>query len=334
MISIIVPVYGVENYLRRCLDSLRVQTCADFEAILVDDGSPDASGAICDSYATMDHRFRVIHRENGGLSAARNTGLADATGEWILFLDSDDWLHPRALELLLSAACTQDTDMAMCDFAAAAQWSEPADVGTPAVSVMSGRDALLSLYRQGGGRFVVAWGKLWKRERLADLRFPEGRIHEDEATTYRLLYPLERLAMVEVPLWFYYQNPDSITRASYSRKRLDGLTAVEEQLDFYLAQADEALTAQTLRGYLQKAIENADAIRSVLQDGALAESVTRRVESFCRDRGLRITCSERLLLAGDTASKRKLRTAKLRDLVYERGIFGCVAYYWKKMLRK
>ena len=332
MISIIVPIYGVEAYLCRCLDSLTAQTLPDWEAILIDDGSPDASGAICDRYAARDPRFRVIHRENGGLSAARNTGLAAARGEWLLFLDSDDWIHPRALELLLAAATQTGADMAMCDFTAAQGWSDPADLGEPAVSVMSGRDALLSLYRQGGGRFVVAWGKLWKRERLAELRFPEGRIHEDEATTYRLLYPLERFALVEAPLWVYYQGGgESITRSAYSEKRLDVLTAVEEQIDFYRAACDKDCLEAVLRRYLQKAIQQCDQIREELAELALARSVTDRVETFCRARGLRITCSERLLLTGDTAAKGKLRTAKIRDLIHERGFFGCIAYYWKKI---
>ncbi|MBQ8288079.1 MAG: glycosyltransferase [Clostridia bacterium] len=332
MISIIVPVYRVEDYICRCLDSVIAQTCADFEAILIDDGSPDASGAICDDYAAKDSRFRVIHQENGGLSAARNTGLAAAKGEFVLFLDSDDWLHPRTLELLLAALTETGSDMAMCDFQTAARWSEPTDVGTPAVSVMSGRDALLSLYRQGGGRFVVSWGKLWRSERLIALVFPEGHIHEDEATTYRLLYPLERFALVEAPLCYYYQGGgESITRSAYSKKRLDVLTAVEEQIDFFLSCDDRECLDAVLRRYLQKAIEQCDAIREELQDAALAEQVVERVEAFCRHRGLRITCSQRLLLTGDTASKRKLRFAKIRDLIHERGFFGCIAYYWKKI---
>ncbi|MBQ8382355.1 MAG: glycosyltransferase family 2 protein [Clostridia bacterium] len=331
MISIVVPVYRVEDYIVRCLDSLMAQTYADFEAILVDDGSPDRSGEICDAYAAQDGRFRVIHRENGGLSAARNTGLAAVRGEFVLFLDSDDWLHPRTLELLLSAVTEQNADMAMGNFQTVGAWCEPLTVVAPSVLAMSGRDALLRLYEQGGARFVVAWGKLWRRKRLAGLHFPEGRIHEDEATTYRLLYPLERMALVEAPLYFYYQNLDSITRAAYSVKRLDGLTALEEQIDFYRARSDEALVKQTVRGYLQKATENLDSIRVILRDAALAEQVVERVETFCRERGLRISCSERLLLTGDTASKWKLRTAKIRDLVYERGFWGCIVYYWKKI---
>lgn len=340
MISIIVPVYRVEDYIRRCLNSLLAQTDRDFEAILVDDGSPDRSGAICEEYASRDRRFRVIHLENGGLSAARNTGLAAAEGNYILFLDSDDWIHPRTLELLLSALTKTGADMAMCNYSTATEWCEPADIGTPAVETLSGRDALLSLYRQGGGRFVVSWGKLWRRERLSGLVFPEGRIHEDEATTYRLLYPLERLALVEAPLWFYYQNPTGITHSVYSSRRLDVLTAVEEQIDFYLSLADETFLqprakvpplSPILRRYLQKAVENLDAIRETSKDDALAAAVIARVEDFCRARGLRITCSERLLLRGDTRSKWKLRTAKIRDLLHERGFFGCISYYWKKI---
>lgn len=331
MISIIVPIYGVEAYLCRCLDSLTAQTLPDWEAILVDDGSPDASGAICDRYAARDPRFRVIHRENGGLSAARNTGLAAARGEWLLFLDSDDWLHPRALELLLAAATQTGADMAMCDFTAAEGRSDPADLGTPAVSVLRGRDALLSLYRQGGGRFVVAWGKLWKRERLAELRFPEGRIHEDEATTYRLLYPLERFALVEAPLWYYFHNPDGITRSAYSVKRLDMLTAVEEEIDFYSQAGDVECLQAVLERYWQSAADQCQLIRESHPDPALADGVAKRVKAFCDARHLKISASATLLLKGDTASPWNLRFAKAKDLIREKGFFGCITYYWKKI---
>ena len=331
MISIIVPVYGVEAYLSRCLDSLTAQTIPDWEAILVDDGSPDRSGAICDAYAAADPRFRVIHRENGGLSAARNTGLAAAAGEWILFLDSDDWIHPRTLELLLSAATQMGADMAMCDFVHAEAWSEPAEQGAPTVLEMSGRDALLSLYRKVGARFVVAWGKLWRRERLTELCFPEGRIHEDEATTYRLLYPLERLALVEAPLWYYYRNPESITRIAYSEKRLDLLTALEEEIDFFSQNGDGECLDVVLRRYWQAAADLCQLIRENAPSDEGADRIALRVKAFCKARALRISASTTLLLEGDTDSPWKLRRARAKDLLREKGLFGCISYYWKKL---
>ena len=334
MISIIVPIYGVEAYLSRCLDSLQAQTLADWEAILVDDGSPDACGAICDAYAAADARFRVIHQANGGLSAARNAGLSAAKGEWILFLDSDDWIHPRTLELLLSAALEQGTDMAMCDFAPVSRWREPAKLDCPAVSVMEGRKALLSIFRQDRVRFVVSWGKLWKRDRLVGLRFPEGRNHEDEATTYRLFYPLDRLALVEAPLWCYYQNPTGIMHTAYSVKRLDALTAFEEAVDFFAQEKDEECLQAALKTYWQCAIDQRQLMRENGVELATRQGVTKRVEDFCSARNLPLSATAALLLREEAPSRRQLRAATATDLVRERGFFGCATYYWKKLLRK
>ncbi len=332
MVSVIVPVYGVEAYIERCLDSLLAQSYPHWEAILVDDGSPDRAGEICDAYARRESRFRVIHQANGGLSAARNSGLQQAKGQFVFFLDSDDWLHPHTLELLTDAATQNGAAMAMCNSRAEQEWIAPQALNDPPVCLLSGREALLSLYREGGGRFVVSWGKLWRRELLNGLSFPTGRIHEDEATTYRLLYPLDRFALVEAPLYCYFAGDNtSITRSAYSQKRLDVLTAVEEQIDYYRA-ADDSECLEAVHGrYLTKAIEQCDQIRTQLCDQALEAEVIGRVEAFCRERGLRISHSQHLLLTGDIASRRKLRTAKLRDLLHERGLFGCIAYYWKKI---
>lgn len=234
MISVIVPVYKVEPYLRECIDSILNQTYRDFELILVDDGSPDNCGAICDEYAANDPRVRVIHQENGGLSAARNAGLDVAKGEYVSFVDSDDAIHPECLSFLWQAyiACGADISIAhfvrFCDVI-------PSDgvitMGIP--QSMSGYNACEELFGKDGVTYTVACGKLYKASLFSNIRYPVGRIHEDEATTYKLLYNADKVAMLSNALYFYRQNPDGIMATPFSEKRYDALTAFEERICYF-----------------------------------------------------------------------------------------------------
>lgn len=332
VISVIVPVYRVEAYLARCLDSVLAQTYPNWECILVDDGSPDGSGEICDQYAAKDARFRVVHRANGGLSAARNSGMRAASGEWYFFLDSDDWIHPNALALLLSAAEETASEVALCDYIRVSEWQEPQSVATSPREVLSGEEALQRLYRPHRTKYVIATCKLWKRTLWENFSFPEGRIHEDEATAPRLYWRASRVVFLDVPLYYYCYNPSSITTAPYSPHRLDFLTALEEHFDFFRGQGREDLAEQTIQQYIRAGWEQGEQIRRTLRDFALAEKVEARVLDFCRERGLWVTYSQRAGLRGES-SKWRLRLAKIRDLLHEKGFGGCVAYYWNKLKR-
>ena len=230
-ISVIVPVYKVEPYLRRCVDSILGQTFTDFELILVDDGSPDDCGAICDKYAEQDQRVHVIHQENGGLSAARNAGIdwafANSDSAWLAFVDSDDWVHPRYLELLYRAVETDHTKISVCDYVetdTVLPFEEPAE-GTTI------RDwDEFSLNRNVCA--TVAWNKLYARELFKDLRYPIGKTHEDEFVTYKLLIQAEKVSFLTATLYYYYQNPEGITKSKFSLNRLDVIDAVEERIGY------------------------------------------------------------------------------------------------------
>ena len=192
LISVIVPVYNVERYLRRCVDSILHQTYQDLEILLVDDGSTDASGAICDEYAAQEERVTAVHQKNGGLSAARNAGLERAQGTYLCFVDSDDFLNSRMLETL----CRDLQEQA------------PAELAVP-VQCMTGREAIRStLVSDELGDF--AWNKLYKRELFRDIRYPLGRMMEDQGTTYRIFQQCSKVVYRPVPLYYYYQRPDSI----------------------------------------------------------------------------------------------------------------------------
>lgn len=216
-ISIIVPVYQVEKYLERCVDSIRNQTFQDFECILVDDGSTDRSGAMCDQYAQQEQNFSAIHKKNGGLSSARNAALEIVSGEYICFLDSDDLLHPQTLELMHNAIERTGADLvttSLQEFSGDTVKMNPIDQ----VQIDTiGQDVFINhLLPENFGRIsVTACGKLYRRSIFKSLRFPEGKIYEDLHIFLDMLLSCNNIAILDTSLYYYYENPTSITRSNY-----------------------------------------------------------------------------------------------------------------------
>lgn len=231
LISVIIPVYKVENYLCRCVDSVLEQTYTNMEIILVDDGSPDNCPVMCDEYARQDSRVKVIHQENAGLSGARNAGIDMAQGQWLAFVDSDDYLAADFLERLYQACVDTGSSLSVCRWEYVRGETIP-EHGTGETRVYTGREMLANLYVPDGAYFVVAWNKLYRKELFEDIRYPLGRIHEDEATTYRIYDKVKKAAYVDRSLYGYFVTPVSITRG-FNPKRMDWVTAVAERLDFF-----------------------------------------------------------------------------------------------------
>lgn len=234
LISVIVPVYKVESYLERCVNSILRQTFADFELILIDDGSPDNCGTICDTYAKKDSRVIVIHQKNGGLSVARNSGIdwvfQNSPSEWITFIDSDDWVHPQYLEILYQAVDDTDTEISVCNFCRISK-QEPYDVVENAgIQTYSPEDFWIS----NRVNATVAWGKLYKKQCFSEVRYPVGKLHEDEYITYRVLFSNEAISVTEEILYYYFQNDEGIMQTTWDIRRLDGIWAFKEQLDFFV----------------------------------------------------------------------------------------------------
>ena len=233
-ISVIVPVYKVEQYIHRCVNSILKQTHADFELILVDDGSPDHCGTICDEYAQKDNRIHVIHQKNGGLSAARNAGIdwafANSDSQWVTFIDSDDWVHPQMLEQLLRAALENETSVSVCGYAETSG-DEPVvmpDVLKPQIWKTE------EFFLQSFTNAIIAWGKLYRKECFREIRYPVGKVHEDEYTTYRILFSYPQIAVIPAPLYAYYINPAGITKSVQTIKRYDVIQAYDDQISFFL----------------------------------------------------------------------------------------------------
>lgn len=207
MISVIVPVYNVEPYLRKCLDSILAQTYQDLEILVIDDGSTDGSGKICDEYAEKERWIRVFHTENNGLSCARNLGLDNANGDWIGFVDSDDWIEPDMFEVLLRRAQETGADVVDCGW----YWEYPDRIEEHKgkEQILSSMEAIHMLVKQE--IFNGVWNRLWKRRCFEGIRFPEGRIHEDVATTYRVFLDENCVCVIPDIKYHYRQRKDSLS---------------------------------------------------------------------------------------------------------------------------
>jgi len=229
-IKIIIPVYKTEKYIDRCINSIINQSFKNYEIILVDDGSPDKCPEICDTYAAQDKRISVIHQNNLGLSAARNTGLGYAVEcNYVAFIDSDDWIHPLFLESLYNAIQTTGCAMAISGHQKTSGCITPVINDALNPTIYSAEDC----YCLKVISTTPAWGKLYKRELLKDFIYPINRIHEDYYTTWKLLFKAQKIAVVSQPMYFYYQNPEGIMRSRWKPCHMDFFPAMDEKIAYF-----------------------------------------------------------------------------------------------------
>lgn len=210
LISVIVPVYKVEQYIDQCIKSLINQTYKNIEIILVDDGSPDNCGYICEDYAKKDNRIKVIHKKNGGLSDARNAGIQIANGEYIGFVDSDDYLDSSFFEYLMNLISKNNADIAECYSVSFLDGNVPKPKYYSEMKILNAKQWITETNL---GDFIscVEWNKLYKRELFNNVEYPVGRHFEDEATTYKVIYKSKLIVRGRSELYFYRQRNDSIT---------------------------------------------------------------------------------------------------------------------------
>lgn len=233
LISIIIPVYNVEKYLKKCINSIIRQSYNNIEIILIDDGSTDNSGKICDEYALKDNRINVIHKENGGLSSARNVGIEKAHGKYITFIDSDDWIDEEMILTLLKIIKNEKSQIAVCNYFLA--YNENIQIQKENIKTvnLSNIEALKKLYNEKLCTVMtIACCKLFKRELFENIRFPEEKLHEDEFTTYKLLYKAEKISYSNKKLYYYRQREGSIINSVFNKKKLDAIEAFEERILF------------------------------------------------------------------------------------------------------
>lgn len=240
-VSIVLPVYNVADYLKECIQSILNQTFKEYELILVDDGSTDGSEIMCDQYKKKDERIVVVHQKNGGLSAARNTGMNYAKAEYITFIDSDDFVGPQYIELLYESVIKNDADISICDYK---EVSQNATIGSidycekDNIKELSldKEETIKQVYKTDyHGIEFVSWAKIYKLDlfKSNDIYFPEGRLHEDAFTTYKLFYISKKITYIDIPLYFYRIRSGSIMTSEFSEKRLDMICATREEYQFF-----------------------------------------------------------------------------------------------------
>lgn len=256
LISVIVPVYNVAPWLPACVESLLGQTYQNFELILVDDGSTDDSGSICDAYIKMDDRVKVFHQENGGLSCARNTGLDAMSGSFIAIIDSDDMLAPTFLETMLSQLQKNQTGLCICNFDPFIETSSGEVQKEPPLSFprtgarLSAEDVLMLIGQKGGFLYVSSCNKLYRAEIFDWFRFAAGKLHEDEFAIHHILWRAGLVSCIPAPLYLRRNRPESITTSRYSVQRLDVLDAMEDRAQFCIEKGIVSLYPSVFRRYI------------------------------------------------------------------------------------
>lgn len=255
LVSVIVAVYNIEKYIKKCIESITSQTYSHLEIILVDDGSRDSSGKICDEYALRDERIKVIHRMNGGLSAARNSGLALCKGEFISFVDGDDWIEPEMYEQMVSAAMENDAELVACRYKCIYP-GEIVDKSTDRKIVFEGLQ-MLSKYLEEDESVVIqhaAWNKLYHRKLIGEERFPEGKLYEDVVFSAHVLSRIKKGVYLDRALYDYVVSREGSIMAMGLNPRMftDLLPAYLEKERFLDKFEDKTLVTKHRYHYLKK----------------------------------------------------------------------------------
>lgn len=261
-ISVIIPVYKVEKYLDRCIRSVVDQSYRNLEIILVDDGSPDQCGKICDEWAEKDKRIKVIHKENGGLSDARNAGLDIATGEYIGFVDSDDYIHPEMYRKMHERAKESNADLIMCNFFRVDELNKMCAFNENVCEdgFIDKRIALKNICKYSS--YVAVWNKLYKRHLFQDIRFPKGKLEEDRFVMPCIYDNCSIIVSVSEKYYYYVQTSDSISRGNKTVRHLDGVEA-----DYlFLRHCEEKGYSELLRGIAYKMTDHYMLIMNQISD--------------------------------------------------------------------
>lgn len=255
LISIIIPVYKVEKYLEKCIQSVINQTYKNLQIILVDDGSPDNCGKICDEYAQKDHRIEVIHKSNGGLSDARNKGLEIAKGEYIGFVDSDDYIESDMYEVLYNLLKQYNADVSICNFYTVSQGKiaiKNVDNGIKEYN----RSEILKEVLLDNNIQSYAWNKLYKKELFDEIKYPVGKKYEDIGTTFYLLEKCNKVVVIGKPEYYYINRQDSIVNNVTETTITDYIELIMQRYD-YIEENVKELSSYN-KDYLKRILKTAE----------------------------------------------------------------------------
>lgn len=249
LISVIIPIYNVQDFLAQCVDSVLNQSYKNIEVILVDDGSPDNCGKICDEYKNKDVRVKVIHKKNGGLSDARNAGIENSSGEYLCFIDSDDIIHKDFIKCQYENIISTNSDISVCLFSRFFEEQSIDHVQTDNVDVqeLDNNQLILKIFEKNNIHYISACTKLYKKSLFDNLRFEVGRLHEDEFIVFHIFSHCQKAIFVNAPLYFYRERPGSITMTkTYKEKNLDGFYSIQACYNFFVGTQYEHLALNRL----------------------------------------------------------------------------------------
>ena len=284
LITVIVPVYKVEPYLQKCVDSIINQTYTNLEMILIDDGSPDRCPTICDEYAQKDNRIKVIHQDNSGLAQVRNVGIDNAQGEYITFIDSDDFVVPNYVELLYKGLDKFNAEMSiasLCIYRDVAKFEKSTE---PDDFFEISKEKCIEQYTSiKTNPFISAWNKLYKRELFSSIRYPNGKLYEDAFTTYKLIDKAKKIVFTPSKLYFYRINPQSILGQSFNEKHYEMVEAFRSGFEFFNQKRDYEAASMFVPPLLMRCIYCWWGAKTILKDKKTATKILNDYRNNCRN---------------------------------------------------
>lgn len=282
LISMIVPVYNVAPYLRTCLDSVLNQDYTNIEVVLVEDGSTDGSRDICQEYLKRDTRVKMYANCGKGISAARNTGIERATGDYVVMVDSDDYIAPFMVSTLYQMMQQSCADMAICDFVRGTERSYVFVNTTQNAELIDGKEALRRIYLDDHNKlqYVVPWAKLYKKTLFHGIEYPDGMIFEDIHTTHKLLIQCRKIAVVNVPMVYYFKRNDSIMNQTFHVGKLDYLPALEKRIAFFHKENMPDLEKKAYDELLHMLIWEYSRVRDILHNKKLLGELVKTYRKY------------------------------------------------------
>lgn len=288
LISVVIPIYNVEAYLQRCIESVVHQTYENIEIILVDDGSPDKCGEICDKYEAGDSRIRVIHQENKGLSGARNVAIDLSTGKYITFLDSDDWLELNAIEIMYQLSLKYQAGIVGTSLLNVYDNGETKNnTSIKSIKEYDTKDALSSFLFNGHLTPCVC-GKLYLKELWNDIRCPEGKIFEDQFTTYKLIDRASKIVFYPTALYNYYKRGNSIGHSSFSKKNYHLYEGINEEYSFITTKYPETISDMNVAKITWEMVF----VNMMIRGNAVDKNIVNTCRQFSRKNLKDVYCSE------------------------------------------
>lgn len=290
LITIVVPVYKVEQYLEKCINSIINQTYENLEIILVDDGSPDNCGKMCDEYAEKDTRIKVLHKKNGGLSDARNAGIEIAKGRYISFVDSDDYITEDYVEFLYNLLLDNEVKVSICSHTVIYDTGLTLEKATNEYNVIPAKTAIERiLYDEGLD--TSAWAKLYETALFKDIKYPKGKLFEDSATTCKILSLCDKVAIGSESKYFYLIRNNSITKTSFSHNKMDLITSTKDMGEYIIAkypELEKAVNRRIMYAYLSTLSQLANSKeKHIVEQKELLQYINKHKKEILSDKRLK-----------------------------------------------